>query len=78
MSGGSFNYLYLDADGVSSRIEKMAKHADKAGFPDHVGDDLRSVADDLSGMSDTMKTVEWQASGDHSLERAVELIENDD
>lgn len=74
MSGGSFDYLYYDAGDVAMRLRDVVEHAE-GQYPEELVDDLEALADGIEDHQDVLRTIEWEASGDHGLETALEKVE---
>lgn len=65
MSGGAFDYAYLDAEGLANDVGEMREHAERNDYPRETVVRLERLENTLRGQSDFLRTLEWVASGDY-------------
>jgi hypothetical protein len=89
MSGGSFDYLFIDMQdpdqlySVASKLQRMKEYC-AATFPDAVPyiDDMLQFIQRLSEeylvkgarIADLLRAVEWEASGDYNADQVREVL----
>lgn len=75
MSGGSYDYAYLDAERMAETISDITRDAQADDdVPERVVTRLDDLHADLLLASKLMKALEWYKSGDYSAEKMEEEI----